>query len=56
MEGHLMTTVSLALRMHVAWWVRPALAVVFVCASLCPARADQMIDAIVDRGIKIELT
>ena len=56
MEGQLMATVSLALRTHVAWWVRPALAVAFLCASLCPARADQMIDAIVDRGIKIELT
>lgn len=51
-----MVTVSLALRTYVAWWVRPALAVAFLCAPLCPARADQMIDAIVDRGIKIELT
>jgi hypothetical protein len=56
MEGDLMATVSLTLRTHVAWWVRPALSVAFLCASLCPARADQMIDAIVDRGIKIELT
>ena len=44
-----MATVS-----HVAWWGRPALAVAFQGASLCPARADQMIDAIVDRGIKFE--
>ena len=51
-----MATVSLALRTHVAWWVRPALAVAFLCASICPARADQMIDAIVDLGIKTKLT
>jgi len=51
-----MAIVSISLRIHIAWWVRPALAVAFLCASLCPARADQMIDAIVDRGIKIELT
>jgi hypothetical protein len=56
MEGHLMETVCLGVRTHVAWRVRPALAIAFLCASLCPARADQMIDAIVDRGIKIELT
>jgi len=56
MESHLMSSVSFALRTRIAWWVRPALAIAFLCASLCPARADQMIDAIVDRGIKIELT
>jgi hypothetical protein len=56
MEGHLMSSVSFALRTRIAWWVHPALAIAFLCASLCPARADQMIDAIVDRGIKIELT
>ena len=54
MEGDLMAIVSLALRTHLAWWVRPALGIAFLCASLCPARADQMIDAIVDRGIKFE--
>ena len=51
-----MTFTALTVRAHVAWWVRPALTVAFLCASICPARADQMIDAIVDRGIKIELT
>lgn len=55
MEGHLISSVSFALRTHIAWWACPALAVAFLCASFCPARADQMIDAIVDRGIRIEL-
>jgi hypothetical protein len=55
-KGYLMTLTAFTVHAQVAWWARPALAVTFLCASLCPARADQMIDAIVNRGIKIELT
>ena len=50
MEGELMATAKLKLRTRVAWWVRPALAAAFVLAML----ADRWIDAIVDRGIKVE--
>ena len=45
-----MAIVTLKLRTRVSWWVRPALAVAFVLAVL----ADRWIDAIVDRGIKVE--
>ena len=51
-----MILITVTVRAQVAWWVRPALTVAFLCASICPTRADQMIDAIVDRGVKIEMT
>lgn len=50
MEGQLMAIVSIKVRTRVAWWVRPSLAAAFVLAML----ADRWIDAIVDRGIKVE--
>lgn len=50
MEGKLMVPVTITLRTHVAWWVRPTLAVAFVVARL----AERCIDAIVDHGIKVE--
>lgn len=45
-----MATVTLKLRTRVAWWVRPALAAAFVLNML----ADRWVDAIVDRGIKVD--
>lgn len=50
MEGELMAAVTIKLRTRVAWWVQPSLAAAFVLAML----VDRWIDAIVDRGIKIE--
>jgi len=44
------------LRTRIAWWVRPALAMAFVCGTVCPARVDGWIDVIVDRGVKVEFT
>lgn len=43
---------ALAVRVHVAWWVRPALTVAFLCRAVCPACGDRWIDVIVDHGIK----
>lgn len=51
-----MTRIALTVPAQVASWVRPALTVAFLCVPLCPACADQMIEAIVDREITIELT
>jgi len=45
-----MATVTITLRTRVAWWVQPSLAAAFVLTML----TDRWIDAIVDRGIKIE--
>lgn len=50
-----MATLTVTLRTRIAWWVRPALAAVFLCAAICPARVEKWIDAIVDRGIEVEL-
>lgn len=50
-----MATLNLKLRTRIAWWVRPALGLAFLGGYIFPARVDGWIDAIVDRGIKIEL-
>ncbi|MFK3741426.1 hypothetical protein [Massilia sp. TN1-12] len=38
-------------RMRIAWWVRPALAVAFVIGYFSEKRAFAWIDAIVDMGV-----
>lgn len=50
-----MASLELKCRVRIAWWVRPALVGAFLCAMACPARVEKWIDAIVDRGIKVEL-
>ena len=50
-----MVITAMTVRCRFAWWVRPALAGVFLCAMVCPVRVEKWIDAIVDRGIKVEL-
>jgi len=50
-----MAILTAKLRTRIAWWVRPALAAVFICAAICPSRVEKWIDAIVDHGIKVEL-
>ena len=49
-----MATMTLSLRTRIAWWVRPALAVVGVVARISAPLAERWIDAIVDRGIKVD--
>jgi len=49
-----MATLTVKLRTRIAWWVRPALAAVVICAAICPSRVEKLIDAIVDRGIKFD--
>lgn len=56
MKGTVMEAIKLEVRTRIAWWVRPALALVLLCGCICPARVDGWIDAIVDRGVKVELT
>lgn len=51
-----METIKLEVRTRIAWWVRPALVLAFMCGAVCPARVDRWVDVIVDRGIKVELT
>lgn len=50
-----MAVISLTLRPRFAWWVRPALAAVFVLGRVLPGQVDRAIDFIVDHGVEIEV-
>lgn len=50
----MMQTATLTLRPRFAWWVRSALAAVFVLGRVLPGRVDRAIDVVIDRGMVLE--